>query len=174
MLPPARSAVSRVRSNDSTSLGGKTVRKILAALALVATAACRTAAPGSVGRGGATGADTGGPDAPGAVERFLTAARSGDIRTMGQVFGTSNGAISGRDAAADVEKRMRALQCYLMHDGSRVVGTQLGSGSSQILTVELKQRELTRQARFTAVAGPQRRWYVESFDINALTEFCRP
>ena len=146
------------------------MRKILAAMALVALAACRTAAPA----GGAAGTDVGGADAAGAVERFLTAARSGDIPTMGRVFGTSGGAIAGRDPADAVEKRMRALQCYLTHDGSRVVGTQLGNGASQILTVELKQKELVRQTRFTAVPGPERRWYVESFDINSVSDFCRP
>jgi hypothetical protein len=156
------------------------VRKILAAPArvaltlvaalLVTTAACRSAAP----VGGATGAETGGADAVGAGERFLTAARGGDVLTMGRVFGTSSGAIAGRDPADQVEKRMRALQCYLTHDGSRVVGTQLGNGAEQLLTVELRQRELVRQSRFTAVPGPGRRWYVASFDINALTEFCRP
>ena len=145
------------------------MRKILAAMALVALAACRTAAPG-----GAAGADTGGPDAAGAVERFLTAARAGDVATMGRVFGTSAGAVAGRDPVEQVEKRMRALQCYLTHDRSRILGTQLGNGASQILTVELKQRELVRQTRFTVVPGPQRRWYVESFDINAIAEFCRP
>ena len=145
------------------------MRKILAAMALVAAAACRTGTPGGV-----AGAESGGTDAVGAVERFLTAARAGDVQTMGQMFGTSGGAIAGRDPAEVVEKRMRALQCYLNHDASRVVGSQLGAGAGQVLTVELKQRELTRQARFTAVPGPQRRWYVESFDINALTEFCRP
>jgi hypothetical protein len=139
------------------------------ALMLVA-AACRTAAPAA----GAAGADAGGPDAAGAVERFLTAARSGDIPAMGRLFGTSSGPIAGRDPADQVEKRMRALQCYLTHDGSRILGSQLGNGSSQVLTVELKQRELVRQTRFTVVPGPQRRWYVESFDINALGEFCRP
>jgi hypothetical protein len=121
-----------------------------------------------------TGSETGGVDAVGAVERFLTAARSGDIQTMGRVFGTSSGAIAGRDPADAVEKRKRALQCYLTHDASRVVGTQLGSGSGQVLTVELKQRELTRTTRFTVVPGPQRRWYVESFDINAVSDLCRP
>lgn len=156
------------------------MRKILAAPArvalglvvplLVAAAACRTAGSG----GGATGGDTGGPDAVGAVQRFLTAARSGDVQTMGKVFGTSGGAIAGRDPADQVEKRMRALQCYLTHDASRVVGTQLGNGAEQVLTVELRQKELVRQTRFTTVPGPERRWYVSSFDINALTEFCRP
>ena len=153
------------------------MRKILAALspvALMLTVACRTAAPGGVGGGGMTGSETGGGDAVGAVERFLTAARTGDVQTMGRVFGTSAGAVAGRDAPDAVEKRMRALQCYLTHDGSRVVGTQLGSGAGQVLTVELKQRELTRTTRFTVVPGPQRRWYVESFDINSLSDFCRP
>jgi hypothetical protein len=147
------------------------VRKILAALLLVASTACRTVQPPQAG-GAQAGA--GAADAPAAVERFLGAARASDVHAMAAVFGTGEGSIASRDPAADVEKRMRALQCYLTHDASRLMGATPGPSQKQVVLVELRQRELTRQTRFTVVPGPQRRWFVESFDINAVSDFCRP
>jgi len=150
------------------------VRKILAALLLVASAACRTAQPAATGTGGSVDAGAGAADGPGAVERFLGAARAADVQAMAQLFGTSDGPISNRDPAAEIEKRMRALQCYLTHDGSRLLGAAPGPSGKQVIQVELRQRELTRQTRFTVVPGPRRRWFVESFEINSLSDFCRP
>jgi hypothetical protein len=160
------------------------VRKILAALLLVATAACRATAPAAGAPTGSTGVtgtsagvlDTGvgAADGPAAVDRFLGAARASDVQGMARVFGTAAGPIGEREPAADVEKRMRALQCYLAHDASRFLGASPGAGGKQVLLVELRQRELTRQTRFTVVPGPGRRWFVESFEINSLSDFCRP
>jgi hypothetical protein len=147
------------------------VRKILAALLLVASAACRPPQPAGGGMGPA---EAGAPDGPGAVERFLGAARTSDVHGMARLFGTGEGSIANRDPAEEVEKRMRALQCYLTHDGSRLIGASAAPGGKQVVQVELKQRELTRQTRFTVVPGPQRRWFVESFEINSLSDFCRP
>ena len=146
------------------------MRKILATLLLVVAAACRTAAPAA----GGGPAEAGAADGPAAVERFLGAARAGDVQAMSRVFGTSEGPIASREPVADVEKRMRALQCYLTSDGSRLLGASPGAASKQVLLVELRQRELVRQTRFTVVPGPQRRWFVESFEINTLSDFCRP
>jgi hypothetical protein len=41
-----------------------------------------------------------------------------DARSMGLLFGTAAGPVAGRDAPGDVEKRMRALACYLAHDSA--------------------------------------------------------
>lgn len=120
------------------------------------------------------GVELGGP-APGqAVERFLVAARTGDVRTMAAVFGTSSGSVAARDPAPEVEKRMRALACYLGHDRARLIDDAPAVRAGRVLTVELTQRELVRRPRFTVVAGPRGRWYVESFDIETLSDFCRP
>ena len=151
------------------------MRKILAALLLVASAACRTAAPGGGTAGGPTAPGApGAVDAAAAVDGFLGAARTGDTRAMARLFGTAAGPLSARQAPDDVEKRMRALQCYLTHDRMRVLGSAGATGTGQVLLVELRQRELVRQTRFTVVPGPERRWFVESFEINTLSDFCRP
>ena len=93
---------------------------------------------------------------------------------MARLFGTANGPITEREGPQEVEKRMRSLACYLGHDSARIVEDLPGVGAGRAVTVELRQRELTRRARFTAVPGPRNRWFVESFDINALADFCRP
>ncbi len=135
-------------------------------------AACRASAPAPAPAAVDTRAGAGTPS--GAVEGFLQAARATDVPTMARLFGTSGGAITEREAADAVEKRMRALACYLTHDGARIVDNVVGVGQGRALTVELRQRELTRRSRFTVVPGPAGRWYVEQFDINALSDFCRP
>lgn len=95
---------------------------------------------------------------------------------MGLLFGTAAGPVAARDGATEVEKRMRALACYLNHDASRVVDDlpAVGGGARRVLTVALRQRELARETRFTVVPGPRGRWYVEAFDIDRLSDFCRP
>ena len=133
---------------------------------LVTASACRTGAPATRG-GGEVGATT----ATTAVERFVQAARATDVRTMSGLFGTSEGPVAG--TPEDVEKRMRALACYLRHDSARLLEDVPGVGRGRLVTVELRQQELVRRPRFTAVAGPRGRWFVESFDINTLADFCR-
>lgn len=164
------------------------MRNILAALLLVATVGCRSAGAPSAGPAAASGTsaalppgapassstDVGATDGAGAVERFLGAAKAADAPGMARVFGTRAGPIASRESADAVEKRMRALQCYLAHDSARFVGASDGIGNTRVLVVELRQRELVRQTRFVAVPTSQRRWFVESFEINTLSDFCRP
>ncbi len=152
------------------------MRKIVAAatavvvLGTLGAAGCRTAAPAAGDAAAPIGAAT--PTA--AVERFVEAARATDVRTMGGLFGTAAGPLGTRESAVDVEKRMRALACYLTHDAARLIDDVPGVGSGRVVTLELRQRELVRRPRFTAVAGPRGRWFVESFEIDVVADFCRP
>lgn len=135
-------------------------------------------APANPAGGAATGgvAQPGGASSSQAVEGFLRAAQATDARTMSGYFGTRDGPTTGRDPAADVEKRMIALACYLQHDADRVLGDVPGvsSAGDRTVTVELRQRELVRQTRFTVVPGPGGRWFVQAFDIDAVSDLCRP
>jgi len=135
----------------------------LVALVALAPAACRTAAPGGLAAGSPAPVD--------AVQRFVGAARAQDTRTMLTLWGTSKGIVDNSD---DAEKRMTIFQCFLGHEEARVVTDAPALGDSRAVTVELRQGALTRQTRFTTVQGPGARWFVESFDINALRDFCRP
>jgi len=145
------------------------VRKILAPVALAlafALAGCSSARGGS--------GQTGAPTSVGAVERFLGAARAHDAQSMSAMWGTSDGPMQKRVSEAETEKRMIVIQCFLTHDQARVTGERAMSGGGRHVTVELKQKELVRSTRFTAVPGPGERWYVESFDIEAVRDLCRP
>ena len=144
------------------------MRKILAPLAL----ALAFATTGCGGARGGTG-QTGAPSGVAAVERFLGAARAKDVRSMSAVWGTSDGPMVNRVSEAETEKRMIVMQCFLSHDQVRVTGDQPLSGGGRHVNVELRQAELVRGTRFTAVSGPGGRWYVESFDIEALRDLCR-
>ena len=142
------------------------MRKI-SALALVAlgalTSGCRTAAPG--------GLPAGAPAPSDAVQRFVGAARAQDTRSMLALWGTAKGSVGTGDEA---EKRMIIFQCFLGHDAARVLGDVPSLGAGRAVAVELRQGQLTRQTQFTAVQGPGGRWFVESFDINAVSDLCRP
>lgn len=156
----------------------KIVGWVLVVAATVALPACRSAATpittASAGTVVAGPAGDGAPSASAAVTTFLQAARSTDVQTMARTFGTASGPITEREGANDVDKRMRSLACYLAHDSARIVEELPGVGTGRALTVELRQSELVRRTRFTTVPGPRNRWFVESFDINALADFCRP
>ena len=154
----------------------KIVGSVLVVVAALGLSGCRSAAP-SVVRSSAPGtvvAGDGATSAATAITAFLAAARVPEVSAMARLFGTANGPITEREGSAEVEKRMRALACYLTHDSARVLEDLPGVGAGRAVTVELRQRELTRRARFATVPGPRGRWFVESFDINALADFCRP
>lgn len=151
----------------------KIVGSVLVVVATLGLPACRSAAPApSSAPVAQAGPGAGTPS--GAVEGFLEAARATDVPTMTRLFGTSGGPITEREGAEAVEKRMRALACYLTHDTARILENVPGVGQGRAIAVELKQRELTRRTRFSVVPGPGGRWFVEQFDINTLSDFCRP
>ncbi len=153
------------------------LRLALAALAAAGAAAgCARAPSPAAGARPVAPADAGAASPAAAVEGFVAAARVNDARTMGLLFGTAAGPVAGRDGAADVEKRMRALACYLTHDSARVVDDlpAVAAGNRRLVTVALRQRELARETRFTVVPTARGRWLVEAFDIERLSDFCRP
>jgi hypothetical protein len=151
----------------------KIVGSVLVVVATLGLPACRSAAPAPTSAPVAqAGPGAGTPS--GAVESFLEAARAADVPAMSRLFGTAGGPITEREGADAVEKRMRALACYLTHDSSRILENVPGVGQGRAIAVELKQRELTRRTRFSVVPGPGGRWFVEQFDINTLSDFCRP
>jgi hypothetical protein len=138
----------------------------MAALAAVLLLAGCRSAPAGVPQGALS--------APAAVQEFLAAAHEGRWQMMAALFGTANGSVMRRDPPNDVEKRMKALQCYLTHEEARLLDDQPGQGAKRAIAVELRRQALVRRTTFTAVPGPGDRWYVEAFDIQPLTDLCRP
>lgn len=145
-----------------TRLPAVRVFRLLVALAL---AACAGGLPRPEGAPGA-------PAPEAAVERFLRLAAAGDYVQMGWVFGTSDGAIIERDPVPEVEQRMYALANILRHDTFMVGGGQSVPGrvgGAQRFTVQLLRGAERIPVPFTAVRGPDGRWFVEQVDLEAVT-----
>lgn len=115
----------------------------------------------------------GAPAAPAAVERFLQLATASDYGQMGWIFGTSEGAILTRDPLPEVEQRMYALATILQHDGFIVGnGSPVPGRTNDALAFEVILTRGSRNYRvpFTAVRGPQNRWFVEEVGVEAITD----
>ena len=124
------------------------------------------------GRVRAPASGPGGPTATAAVERFLQLGREKDYVQMGWVFGTAEGPVIRRWPLPEVEQRMYALATVLQHDSfvvgpSSVVPGRIGSAES--FRVQLRRGNQTFHVPVTAVRGPDRRWFVETVDIQAVT-----
>lgn len=111
-----------------------------------------------------------------AAQRFMAAAKSQDLQEMGLSWGTAAGPAlkgsEGRDEKETREQREIILMCYLKHDSYRVLGEAPASNSERLMAVEVKFKDLTRQTNFTAAKGPNDRWFVRQFDIEALRDIC--
>ncbi|HTR79332.1 MAG TPA: hypothetical protein VMH39_14535 [Gemmatimonadaceae bacterium] len=150
--------------------------KKLIALALVvvachgAAAPRSSAAPESPVRGNLV---TGAPDAQSAIKAFLAASESQDLQALGGVFGTATG--SARDAIPrdELEKRELTMLCYLRHDKYEILSDAPGTAGTRVFAVQFTRGALTRSANFDAVQGPAGRWYVQDFDMPALTDLCK-
>jgi len=139
--------------------------RILATIMTLLAVGC---ASGARPPGGLAGA----PAPLAAVEQVLQYAAEKDYRAMGWVFGTMEGAIAQRDPMPEVEQRMYVLANVLTHDGFVIGGgtpVPGRTGSAMAFDVTLRRGNRTFQVPFTTVRGPRDRWYVEQFDVEAIT-----
>jgi hypothetical protein len=118
-------------------------------------------------------AGAGGATARQAVERFMTAARVQDLDAMSQVWGTSSGPVRATMPRQEWEMREVVFMRCLRHDSWRVLGESPAAGGERLMIVEIKFRDLTRSANFYAVMGPEQRWFVRQFDMDALQTICQ-
>jgi hypothetical protein len=121
------------------------------------------------------GNTTGAPDARSAVVAFLDAGKSQDLQALAAVWGTSAGSVrdAGQIPREEMEKRELVMMCYLAHDTHQLVSDAPAANDERVVVAQLHRGPLTRSANFYAVAGPNGRWYVRSFDMEALTDLCR-
>jgi len=117
----------------------------------------------------------GGPGAPAAaaaVERFLQLAAEKDYLQMGWVFGTSDGAVLEDWPPPEVEQRMYGLATLLQHDsfvlgsGSPVPGRV---GEAIACRARLSRGTSRFDVPMVAVRGPGGRWFVETVDVQSVT-----
>jgi len=146
-------------------------------VALVLVAACHGAPPQTTSSispagtpfGNATGGAT---SARAAVAGFLAAARSEDLQAMAHIWGTTAGAARNTIAREELEKRELIMMCFLRHDRYQLVSDTESTGGQRRVEVELEQGMLIRRTAFTVVPAPDGRWYVQSFNMEAVRDFC--
>jgi hypothetical protein len=124
--------------------------------------------PGAVltaGAGGATARE--------AVEKFMLAARQGDLDAMSQIWGSPAGPARATMNRQEWEMREVVFMRCLRHDTWRVLGESPAAGGERLMNVEIKFRDLTRSTNFYAVMGPQQRWFIRMFEMDALQSICQ-
>ena len=149
------------------------MKKLL--VALVLAAACRGTAPQSpagvypagtpFGSGGATSARA-------AVASFLAAAKNEDLQAMGLIWGTAAGPARNSIPREELEKRELIMICFLRHDRYQLLADAGSTGGHRRIEAELEKGTLVRTTAFTVVPAPDGRWYVQSFDMDPLRDFC--
>ena len=107
-----------------------------------------------------------------AIDAFLATVKKKDIQAMSLVWGTQNGPVREQMERNQMEKRELLLVCYLKHDSFRVVDDSRGENGRIVFKVELTQGQLKRATNFTAVKGPNERWFLEDVDITLMQDFC--
>ena len=121
------------------------------------------------------GSTTGGADARAAVLGFLNAAKSQDLQALAGYWGTTQGSArtNGIIPRQEMERRELIMLCYLDHQSHQIMADAPGPNSERVVAVEMKSGPLTRTAKFYAVRAGDGRWYVRTFDMEALTDFCK-
>lgn len=122
-------------------------------------------APFTSGSGGATS-----PRA--AVAGFLLAARNEDLQAMATLWGTATGPARNTIPRDELEKRELIMMCFLKHDRYSLVSDAGSTAGQRRIEVELEQGMLIRKTAFMVIPSADNRWYVQSFDMEALRDFC--
>jgi len=147
------------------------MKKLIASLVLLgaSTACTTTVVSGPVPAASANSSSPGAPDALGAVRGFLAAAKGSDLQKMGTLFGDVQGPARQSE---ELEKREVIMARCLRHDSYDVVTDAPNPGGGRNFVINLNFHELSRSANFQVVMGPERRWFVQSFDPAALSDIC--
>lgn len=121
------------------------------------------------------GSTTGAADAKSAVLAFLDAAKSQDLQALSAVWGSIEGSVrdTGTIPREEMEKRELVMMCYLTHDSHQIVSEAPAANNERVVAAQLRRGTASRTTNFYAVAGPGGRWYVRTFDMESLTDFCR-
>ena len=152
------------------------MKKVMAAVVLVAASACHrtvaTSAPATATRPASTG-QVGATDAPGAVRAFLAAAHEQDLQAMSLIWGTQAGPVRDQMPRDEMEKRELILMRCLQHDTYQIVTDSPATSGTRVLAVQLKRKDKTQSTNFTTVQGPSNRWFVAKFNLEDMGTFCQ-
>lgn len=106
------------------------------------------------------------------VERFLRAANSNDLDTMGRLFGTREGPWAPTVSKKEADDRLFVIASVLRHTDYQVVGEQIVPGRREEATqlvVRLVQGEQRYEVPFTLVRSKKDGWLVEVVPLDLLT-----
>jgi hypothetical protein len=106
------------------------------------------------------------------VERFLRAANSNDIDTMGRLFGTSAGPVAARDSRKEVDDRMFVLASVLRHTDYQILNEQIVPGRRQEATqlvVRIVNGERRYELPITLVQTERWGWLIENIPLDRIT-----
>lgn len=106
------------------------------------------------------------------LDQFLRAANARDLATMGSLFGTKDGPVTGLDSKDVVEARMFVFASLLAHEDYKVDREQIVPGRLQDATqldvnITLKDKRLV--VPFVLVRTKDGKWLVEQFDAQRIT-----
>ena len=139
-------------------------RALTLVMVLVVFTACHRAASGPMT--GATSSDA-------AVQQFLFAAKAQDLQALSAVWGNEESPVRDRADRQELERRLLIMVCHLRHDESRIGPAQAGEGGRVMHRVDLTQGTKTAAPIFTTVRNRKSgRWFVETFDMTAVSGFC--
>ncbi len=141
-------------------------------MGVVLLAACHSSPPGTSSSPVLSGNQTGAADAVSAVRGFMTAAKQQDLQAMGAIWGGPDG--PARDALPrdELEKRELIMMMCLRHDRYDIVGEAPNPGGNRAIVVNLTFGTISQSSNFEVVRGPADRWFVKSFDLQALQQIC--
>jgi hypothetical protein len=153
------------------------MKKLIASVALVAVAAACSSSTHTVTTAVApatSGNQTGGADPTSTLRGFLAAAKQQDLQGMGALFGDKDGTARDRVPRDELEKREIIMASCLKHDRYDIIGDAPGMNGARTMAVNLAKGDKSAAVNFEVVPASDRRWYVQSFDIQKLmADYCR-
>ena len=143
-------------------------------LLLLVAVACRSSSTPTPNTGTNPGSNLPGAVAPRqAVDRFIGAAKIGDLQELAVAWGTSKGPARDQFERTELEKRLTMMQGCYDADKYRIVDEVPADNGRRLLRVELTKGAVTKIARFTTEKGPNNRWFVQDADFGSVTALCK-
>ncbi|HSJ14912.1 MAG TPA: hypothetical protein VK939_10885 [Longimicrobiales bacterium] len=107
------------------------------------------------------------------IERFLRAANSNDLDTMGNLFGTRDGPIVNQGTRQQVDDRMFVLASLLRHSDYRIESEHIVPGRRDVATqfnVGLTINNERVVVPFTLVQSKRGPWLIEQIAVERITQ----
>jgi len=153
------------------------MNKVIVGVVLAgAISACRTSTTSTttVSSPAASGNQTGAADPMSALRGFISAANNTDLQAMGALFGDEEGTARDRLPRETLEMREILMAKCLKNDSYDVIGDAPAPGGGRSYVVKLNKANKAGTAGFEVVRGPDKRWYLHSFEIQKLmVDYCK-